>query len=227
MNHQNNITRIKAIDHWLGDLRSKVVFVGGATISLYADRETSEVRPTDDIDILIELWSYAAFAEVENQLRKMGFTNDSESKIICRYKIQGIIVDIIPTGKDVLGFSNKWYPEGFKYAINYRIDEHQTVKIFSPPYFLATKIEAFKNRGKNDGRTSTDFEDIVFLLENRLTIWDELEHCMPELKEYLKKEFKKFLANKYLSEWISCHIDFEAQPNITLIIGRLRKFAFS
>jgi hypothetical protein len=31
-----------------------VVFVGGATVSLYADRIAAEVRPTDDIDILLE-----------------------------------------------------------------------------------------------------------------------------------------------------------------------------
>jgi len=47
----------------------------------------------------------------------MGFENDIESNILCRYKVQGIIVDVMPTGENVLGFSNKWYPEGFKKAI--------------------------------------------------------------------------------------------------------------
>jgi hypothetical protein len=30
-------------------------FVGGATVSLYVDRPFNEVRPTDDVDIVIEL----------------------------------------------------------------------------------------------------------------------------------------------------------------------------
>ena len=47
----------------------------------------------------------------------MGFENDTESKVICRYKIQGIIVDIMPTGKDVLNFTNRWYIDGFKESI--------------------------------------------------------------------------------------------------------------
>ena len=31
MNHHNNIVRIKAVNEALGELRDKVVFVGGAT----------------------------------------------------------------------------------------------------------------------------------------------------------------------------------------------------
>ena len=33
-NHQNNLTRIKAVYNALGHLRDQVVFVGGATVSL-------------------------------------------------------------------------------------------------------------------------------------------------------------------------------------------------
>lgn len=46
MNHHKNIVRIKAVYNSLEDLKDKVVFVGGATISLYSDMETFEVRPT-------------------------------------------------------------------------------------------------------------------------------------------------------------------------------------
>ena len=59
MNHHQNITRIKAVNNALGPLNDKVVFVGGATVSLYAEYENGIpedlVRPTDDVDILIEL----------------------------------------------------------------------------------------------------------------------------------------------------------------------------
>ncbi len=43
MSHQTNITRIRAVSNALGDLRDQVVFVGGATVSLYADRIAVEV----------------------------------------------------------------------------------------------------------------------------------------------------------------------------------------
>ena len=54
---------------------------------------------------------------------------------------------------------------GYKNAIEYSIDENETIKILSPEHFLATKLEAFKNRGYSDPRQSQDFEDIVYILE--------------------------------------------------------------
>jgi hypothetical protein len=50
----------------------------------------------------------------------------------------------MPTEPEAIGFSNIWYPEGFQTAINHRLDEQTEIKIFSLPYFVATKWEAFK-----------------------------------------------------------------------------------
>jgi hypothetical protein len=65
MSHHENITRIKAVYNALGDLREDVVFVGGATVSLYADRKTAEARPTDDVDVLIELWAHKDYSVID------------------------------------------------------------------------------------------------------------------------------------------------------------------
>lgn len=91
-----------------------MVFVGDATISLYADDPAAaEPRPTDDIDVVVELATYTEFSnQLEDRLRQLGFVNDVESGIICRYKIDGLVVDIMPTNPDVLGFSNRWYKDG-------------------------------------------------------------------------------------------------------------------
>ncbi|MBG9374770.1 nucleotidyl transferase AbiEii/AbiGii toxin family protein [Panacibacter sp. DH6] len=223
MSNHRNIVRIKAVHGALKDLRKEVVFVGGATVSLYADRMAEEVRPTDDVDVLIELWTHRGYAELEEKLRSIGFTNDQESGIICRFTIQGITVDVMPIEKSVLGFSNKWYPEGYKNAIDYEIDDH-VVKIFSAPYFIASKLEAFKSRGKNDGRTSTDFEDIVFVFENRFSIWEELKQCNEAVKEYLKSEFRNFLNSPLFEEWIDAHAGYGSPPATYYITEQLKEF---
>jgi|GEM_PF-5348830 len=49
----------------------------------------------------------------------------------------------MPTNPDAIGFSNQWYPEFFANAIIKEIDEDHHIKIFSLPYFVATKWEAF------------------------------------------------------------------------------------
>lgn len=223
MSAHTNLLRIKVVYDALGSLRNEVVFVGGATVSLYAER-AEEIRPTDDVDILLEIWTYKDYAAIEEKLRKLGFVNDQFSRVICRYTIQDITVDIMPTGENVIGFSNKWYPEGYKNALEYRIDEDRLIKILSAPYFIATKMEAFKNRGKNDGRTSTDFEDIIFVLENRFSIWEELNIAPDNLKEYLKDIFRHLLTLPYFIEWVDVHAGYGSPTATSYIISQLKEF---
>ena len=224
MSHHTNSVRIKAIAKALRNLNEKVVFVGGATLSLYLDGAGLEVRPTDDVDVIIEILNYKGRTELEEKLRNIGFSHDVESRVVCRYKIQGIIVDIMPTNDPSIGFSNLWYPDGFTNAIDYEIDEGCRVKILSPPHFIATKFEAFKGRGRNNGRTSQDFEDIIYILENRESIWEEMNSANPELKTYLRSEFGKLLKNQNHFDWIDGHVERQTSPATHLIIEEINNF---
>lgn len=222
--YHQNIVRIRAICNALEELASEVVFVGGATVSLYADRPVTEIRPTDDVDILIELSNYHGYAKIEEKLRSKGFANDVASGVICRFIVNGIVVDVMPTSTEVLGFSNRWYPEAYNTAVKIYIDSDDAVSILRADYFIATKLEAFKNRGKGDGRTSSDFEDIVFVLNNRTTIWNELNEAPQALKLYIQTEFKALFGNDYIYEWISSHIERSEQRRVNFIIGALGDF---
>lgn len=223
MSNHTNIVRIKAVNNALQELRDYVVFVGGATISLYADRPIHEVRPTDDIDVIVEILNYKQRQQLEIRLREIGFSNDIESGIICRFTIKGITVDIMPTDDPSIGFNNKWYPKGYEYAENYTLDDGQTIRILTAPYFLATKLEAFKGRGGGDGRISHDFEDIVFVLENRAKLWEELERCDDEIRSYLVSEFSALMDNPYFEEWITSHIERgNIPPQTNAIIENLK-----
>ena len=224
MSHQQNITRIKATSNALGALAKDVVFVGGATVSLYTDRPADEVRPTDDVDVLIELTNYNEYSLLDEKLRSMGFENDIESAVICRYRIQGIVVDIMPTNEKILGFSNRWYPEAFKNSIQKDLLNDCTVNIFDAAHFIATKFEAFKGRGKSDGRTSSDFEDIVYILNNRTVIWADIFNAPPELQSYLKDELGRIAASDLLDEWISCHLSHSEQARVRGIVGNIHLF---
>ncbi|MGN6495662.1 MAG: hypothetical protein ACTHLE_26970 [Agriterribacter sp.] len=224
MSHQQNIARIRAVYHALGNLAPEVVFIGGATVSLYADRPTREVRPTDDVDIIVELANYGDYAVLEERLREKGFANDAASGVICRFRLDGLIVDVMPTRGEVLGFSNRWYPAGFQSAIVYDGNESLAIRIFTPVYFLASKLEAFNHRGAEDGRTSTDFEDIIFLLNNCSRVWEEMETAPKELRQYLVDEWNNLFQNDYLEEWISAHLDPQEQSRISYIMEGLHVF---
>lgn len=202
-----NISRIRVVARALEPLRQKIVFVGGATIALYTNPSTAmEVRPTDDVDVVVELATYGGYAKLEERLREIGFVNDQESKVVCRYKIKGIIVDIMPTDPSVIGFSNRWYPEGFEKATLYPLTERERVYIFPLEYLLATKLEAFLTRGRTDFLFSRDFEDVVYLLENAKDVEERLINTAGALKEYLKTTFQSLSVHPDFEEGLLAHL---------------------
>lgn len=203
-----NIVRMKAVGLALKDLKQDYVFVGGATVALYATNSelASEVRPTDDVDVIVELATYRGYSELDERLRSLGFQNDILSGVICRYIIQGIIVDVMPTDPQVIGFSNRWYPDGFATAQEIKLDNETTIKIFTLSYFVASKWEAFKGRGKNDYRTSKDFEDLVYIIENVDDFIEQLKNGPEQVLEWLKKEIEPVMNNDDFEEGLYAHL---------------------
>jgi predicted nucleotidyltransferase len=162
----HNIEMIQEVAKALQELNNDVVFVGGSTVALYLNLDTAdEIRPTDDVDVIIEIFSAAKYSAFSEKLLALKFSPDqSKNAPICRWKYLGIIVDIMPLDEKVLGFSNKYYKSGFKHKEVLKLPNGQTIFILPLAYFLATKLEAFYNRGAKDPRFSKDLEDIVALL---------------------------------------------------------------
>lgn len=206
MGHHENIVRIKSVNNLLLNTGVRFAFVGGATVSLYATRETDDVRPTDDVDVVVEITTYgAAFTKLTERLLDLGFTPDTGSKVICRYLYQGLTVDIMPVAEEVLGFKNRWYEPGLNNSVTHSIDEHSTVEIFTAPYFIASKLDAFNDRGNRDGRTSTDFEDIIFVMDNRPQLWDEIQLADKTVRNYIVDQLSSLYNSIYFEEWVMAH----------------------
>lgn len=208
MSYQTNIVRLKAVARALDEWKDKVIFVGGATISLYASRpQAVSIRPTDDVDVVVELISIGEFYNLQNYLLEKGLKNDPESPIISRFLLQGLKVDFMPTDPSVLGFSNRWYPEGVKSSVTRVLNNDTAIRIFTSPYFIASKMEAFKTRGKEDIYASHDLEDIIFVLDNRDEIEEELTNANSEVRSFLKKEFAKLLNKPSFAEALLGHVE--------------------
>ncbi len=194
--------RLQAVALALGPLRERVVFVGGATVNLYSTTPTStpEPRITDDVDCIVEVAPRSAFYALEEELRALGFANDTSSGIICRWQLQGLTVDIMPTEPGILGFSNPWYPAGFAQAIPYALPNGTSIRILSPPYFVATKLVALRDRGWADLRLSQDLEDLVHVLDNRLALPAEVNAADPAVRQYIQKQVTELLRHPDLLE---------------------------
>lgn len=155
----------------------------------------------------------------------MGFQNDHE--IIGRWHINNEIVDIMPTNEKILGFSNKWYPEAIKNANTRDLPNGLTIRVVSPPYFLATKFEAFYGRGKNDFMGSKDIEDIITVIDGRDTLVEEVTHSPEQLQLYLAQQFGTLLNNDVFRESIAGHLmpDSASQARESIILQRLNAIA--
>jgi hypothetical protein len=48
-------------------------------------------------------------------LRQLGFSQGTEpDDPICRWVVEDVKVDVMPTDEDILGFSNKWYSQAIE-----------------------------------------------------------------------------------------------------------------
>jgi predicted nucleotidyltransferase len=157
---QHNLHRLEIVAGGLKDLLDETVFVGGATIILYLPESLpdSQARPTDDVDCVVEISSRTEYAKLEKKLRTLGFKNVMDSGApVCRWTYSGVTVDMMPTDPKILGFSNRWYKPGVEKAVKVSLPAGDEISIFTVPYFLASKVEAFLGRGKRDFYGSRDF----------------------------------------------------------------------
>ena len=202
-----NLALVAQVAEGLKELREKMVFIGGAVISLYTDDPAAdEIRPTTDIDMTINLANYAEWAKMQERLAELSFYPDPEGQSICSYKFEKIAVDIMPADDSSIGVSNKWYKPGFKYLQQIVLPKGISINILPAPYFLATKLEAFKDRGGNDFYGSHDFEDIIYLLDNRTTIVEEILAADEDVRQYIKQELILIKNHPQAGEILAMHI---------------------
>lgn len=222
-NRTINIAVVAEIAIALAELKHQMVFVGGAVVSLYADDPAAdEIRPTADIDMTINLMNFSNWARMQERLAELKFYPDPFGHAICSYKYKDIPVDIMPAEDGPLGPSNKWYKVGFEDLWKIKVKDEE-IQVLSAPIYLATKFEAYNNRG-GDYRTSHDFEDIIYVLDNRINIVSEIEKTHKEIKEFLKAEINKILSSKFLEEILSSHIHpLMIDERYPIILGKMNQ----
>lgn len=113
----------------------------------------------------------------------------------------------MPTTGDILGFSNRWYVPGVQNRQMYDLPNGPCVWGFTFPYFFASKLEAYAQRGYLDPIGSRDCEDIVAMVDGRLTAFQELQNCDAEVKAYLTHQIHaSFLRNSDLLDLVRAHL---------------------
>jgi hypothetical protein len=183
----NSIDMLMVVARVLNRLPQPVVYTGGATIPLYLDALSArDMRPTDDVDCVVEVTSQREYYQLSATLRELGLSEDnSPSAPLCRWLCEGIKLDVMPIDPQILGFGNRWYEKGVAESIDFMLPNGMTIRIFTIAYLLASKIEAFGSRGKNQFYFSKDFEDIITLLNGSPSPISEITKSAPEVKTFI------------------------------------------
>lgn len=210
----------------LGALADEMVFLGGcATGLLITDPLAPPIRATNDVDVICEVATLLEYQRLSKRLRAQGLREDQSPEApVCRWHAQDMVLDVMPTNPEILGFGNLWYRSAFAAAVQIELPSGKKVRMVSAPYFLATKLSAFDGRGQGDFTASHDLEDIVAVLDGRPEVVDEVRQCEPGLRDHLVNRFVALLKETRFLDALPGHMpgDQASQARVPKIIDRLK-----
>ena len=224
-----NLDQLIAAAAALRPLLPELAFVGGCVTGLLiTDEAAGEPRGTIDVDAIAEITSYAQYAEFGDRLRGLGFHEDtSEGAPVCRWIRGGMILDVMPLDEKILGFSNRWYRAAMEASVTKKLGGDLEIRMVTAPYFVATKLEAFKGRGRGDFPGSHDLEDVVSIIDGRETLSAEVRSAGAKLSQYVRVEIAKLLANPGFTDALPGFLlpDSASQSRIGIVLSRLQELA--
>jgi len=226
-----NLSQLIAAAESLRPLLGELMFVGGCVTGLLiTDEAAADPRATLDVDAIAEITSYVQYAEFGDRLRTLGFREDnSEGAPLCRWIQDQTILDVMPLDEDILGFSNRWYKAAMKSSTTRRLSVDLEIRMVTAPYFLATKLEAFKGRGNGDFLGSHDLEDVVSVVDGREALLLEVREETHELRTYIQAAIMSLLSSRSFIDALPGHLlpDAVSQSRISIVLRRLEDLASS
>lgn len=225
-----NRALFESVVRLLAPVLDELVFVGGCTTGLFiTDPAASGIRPTKDVDAIVDVTSYAKYTTLSERLRTLGLAEDTTPGApLCRWRRDDFIVDIMPTDATVLGFSNQWYQAAIETALTIDIGEYR-VRVVTPALFIATKLEAFHGRGGGDIVASHDLEDVIAVFDGRPEIASDVAAASTDVRDYIASELRALLDNRDFVEALGGFLppDAASQGRRGLLEARLRSMVAS
>jgi predicted nucleotidyltransferase len=204
-------------------------FVGGCTVNLQLDNPAlTPVRPTDDVDVIVEVVAGRRYSELEEQMRDLGFTHDmTQGAPICRWKLGDLTVDIMPTEGKTIGLNTQWFAEVLATAQERTVRGDVRLRLISPVGFLATKLTAFFDRGDGDYYGSRDIEDFLTVIDGRTAIVAEVETANELLRHYIAASIADLLTIENFRDSLSAALpgDDASQRRLPSLRKKLQDIA--
>lgn len=226
--NDSNTALLCSVAGVLGDLCDRLVFVGGcATALLVTDPAAPPVRTTQDVDAVVAISSLPDYHRMGNDLVKRGFTQSLvRGDPPYRFRSGALTLDLMPVDASILGFSSRWYAQALHSAVPMELPGGPSIRVVTPACFLATKLEAFEDRGGGDYLTSHDLEDVLSVVDGRPELAAEMVDADPALRRYVADVIRRLLADEgFVNALPGLVLEGSPAGRARLVVERLRAIA--
>jgi len=185
----------------LGTDSDRFTLVGGSAVALVTD-ERVPARPTEDVELVTHASSQIEAHHVEALLAKAGFRHDLGGQRPFRgaFLLEDIEVDVAMTP---VGHTNPWYS-----TVREQSEPRLTLglRVATPLGLLATKLVAYRDRGRDEPLASHDLEDIVaLLLSHPRLVEGHLRRPSSRMARHVVRELSAIAKGKSGRELIQAH----------------------
>jgi hypothetical protein len=195
----------------------ELVFVGGCVTGLLITDSRRRAARNDR-------WG----CDRRDRLRSLGFNEDtSEDAPVCRWIQGGMLLDVMPLDAKIPGFSNPWYRAAMEAPVTKKLGDDLEIRMVTAPYFIATKLEAFRGRGGGDFLGSHDLEDVISVVDGRGNPGAEVRGASADLTEYVRRGIANLLASPGFIDVLPSFLlpATASQSRIGIVLSRLHDLA--
>lgn len=170
--------------------------------------------------------SYAEYIDFSEKLKEIDFREDtSQDAPLCRWVKGSTILDVMPLDEKTRGFTNTWYRPAMETAEGREFLPGIIIRVVSPVYFCATKIEAFEGRGKGDFFGSHDLEDIIAVIDGRENLVVEIEKAPADVRHFVAGRVASWLGKSKFIDALPGHLGNSDQNRFGIVLERLKKIS--
>lgn len=223
------ISAMRAVADRLDPAGWNYAFVGGAIVNLLLDDPAfAPARVTDDVDLILGIAAHVRYSTVEEQMRAMKFDHDmSENAPQCRWLLDKLKVDVMPTDGSALGLNTHLFAEALTTVAEQTVRADIKLKLVSPAAFIALKLVAFADRGKKDYHGSHDLEDLLTVMDGRAAIVAEVDATVPALRTYIRDSLRSLNEVRDFQDSLAGVLpsDDASQARLPLLHRKLQEIA--
>lgn len=222
------VQMLAAAGRLLEPLGVRVVFIGGATVSLHlGPLRASLARATLDVDCLVPAATLAEYDEIQAKLDELGiWPVMDEDAPLCRRRAGNLTLDVLPRDVTLIGMRGGFLATGYDRAMAVDLPDGTRIHILRPADLMAAKVEAWNDRGRGDWMASADLEDLLSLVEGLPDFGEVTQISDLAVRQCLAQWAAEMLVHPELDALVDGNVVGTQRPTrIARLLGRLRELA--